>query len=587
MSSIRSDNDVVHVIQTLTTSHSSRNSGGHNIDMPIVGDAGFRLESSSQLDSRRQPLLYLHADSHSQPNSVSSSQQFTIEEQITTVRIPMRRPNWQFLEILREGGASGEVFTMKEIVHHVKNYIIKHHLFDPSDPRVVHCGNDQLGHVFQVHKFTINEAVPLFTKNSFPVPDSCIRIRRQLVKKAVETYSGTASTSVAAHQGESCTTSTVTSTTESEEEAVPAETLNESPGCASSAYLSSLPRLSTFHQDARSNSASRNGCSVNIEYGDEVDGAVPVVQVNLETDNQPMQMQTLEAPEEDSVSVQYDSDHFAVEYELEASSESEHSPHVKHDYLLVHKESDVEFFADYSDSENESDLELGEGDQWLCDTCHTLNHPYYRNCSKCWALRPHWLPESSNLPSSSVTSSSIPLPAEPSGSRHGYYAVTSESNDEQLLESSQGSLRRWKVGGRVRPRRIRLMSTSSSDRNSESLASEEEVPSSSCSQQAAAASASLSQPQNCQQDRLESSGVEDSREIGGGKWKRKHQPIERVSSKDMCVVCATRPKTGCIIHGSSGHQVCCYRCAKQLRRSNQPCPVCRKSIQKVIKNFVL
>ena len=58
-------------------------------------------------------------------------------------------------------------------------------------------------------------------------------------------------------------------------------------------------------------------------------------------------------------------------------------------------------------------------------------------------------------------------------------------------------------------------------------------------------------------------------------------------SADMCVVCLSKPKEASIIHGKTGHQVCCYVCAKQLRKRGKPCPVCRRPIQKVIKNFMV
>lgn len=56
---------------------------------------------------------------------------------------------------------------------------------------------------------------------------------------------------------------------------------------------------------------------------------------------------------------------------------------------------------------------------------------------------------------------------------------------------------------------------------------------------------------------------------------------------DPCVVCLTRRKTASIIHGKSGHQVCCYRCAKRLKKERKSCPICRRPIQKVIRNFHL
>ncbi|XP_046860755.1 E3 ubiquitin-protein ligase Mdm2-like [Xenia sp. Carnegie-2017] len=53
-----------------------------------------------------------------------------------------------------------------------------------------------------------------------------------------------------------------------------------------------------------------------------------------------------------------------------------------------------------------------------------------------------------------------------------------------------------------------------------------------------------------------------------------------------CFLCYKEPPNGCIVHGMTGHQVCCVACARKLKESNKPCPVCRKKIDKVIKNYM-
>ncbi|XP_070537384.1 uncharacterized protein [Ptychodera flava] len=65
------------------------------------------------------------------------------------------------------------------------------------------------------------------------------------------------------------------------------------------------------------------------------------------------------------------------------------------------------------------------------------------------------------------------------------------------------------------------------------------------------------------------------------------KPRDSHSFSDMCMICLTRPKAASIIHGRTGHQVCCYSCAKKLRRHGKPCPVCRRPIQLVIKNYLV
>ena len=53
-----------------------------------------------------------------------------------------------------------------------------------------------------------------------------------------------------------------------------------------------------------------------------------------------------------------------------------------------------------------------------------------------------------------------------------------------------------------------------------------------------------------------------------------------------CILCRKEPPNCCIVHGQTGHQVCCVVCAQKLKDSNRPCPVCRQKIGKVIKNFM-
>ena len=60
-----------------------------------------------------------------------------------------------------------------------------------------------------------------------------------------------------------------------------------------------------------------------------------------------------------------------------------------------------------------------------------------------------------------------------------------------------------------------------------------------------------------------------------------------MQSSDMCVICLTRPKEASIIHGNTGHQVCCYICAKRLQHRRMSCPVCRRPISGVIRNYRL
>ncbi|XP_061663986.1 E3 ubiquitin-protein ligase Mdm2 isoform X2 [Syngnathoides biaculeatus] len=58
------------------------------------------------------------------------------------------------------------------------------------------------------------------------------------------------------------------------------------------------------------------------------------------------------------------------------------------------------------------------------------------------------------------------------------------------------------------------------------------------------------------------------------------------SCLDPCIICQSRPKNGCIVHGKTGHLMSCYVCARKLKKHNKKCPVCRMPIQAVILTYL-
>ena len=54
----------------------------------------------------------------------------------------------------------------------------------------------------------------------------------------------------------------------------------------------------------------------------------------------------------------------------------------------------------------------------------------------------------------------------------------------------------------------------------------------------------------------------------------------------LCNFCLSREKNAGIIHGGIIHQICCYPCAKRLYKRKQPCPMCRRRIEKISKIIV-
>ena len=63
---------------------------------------------------------------------------------------------------------------------------------------------------------------------------------------------------------------------------------------------------------------------------------------------------------------------------------------------------------------------------------------------------------------------------------------------------------------------------------------------------------------------------------------------EHVSPDDfklLCIVCCRNPKNAVLVHGKTGHVVCCYPCGRTLWKKIPDCPVCKRRIDKVVKIY--
>lgn len=68
---------------------------------------------------------------------------------------------------------------------------------------------------------------------------------------------------------------------------------------------------------------------------------------------------------------------------------------------------------------------------------------------------------------------------------------------------------------------------------------------------------------------------------------RKDSGIGSSLEMEFCSICQEQSKDAVLIHGKSAHQVTCYPCGKRLRNSGKPCPICRRPIKMVAKNYML
>ncbi|KAI8791381.1 E3 ubiquitin-protein ligase Mdm2-like isoform X1 [Biomphalaria glabrata] len=474
----------------------------------------------------------------------NTSQQYTAET--TVIKIPMVRPNPGLLNVIHLNGGKGEVFTMQEVTHHVIQYIKDRALYDPNNVAVVHCGGDPLGTALNVNTFTRNEALGLIWKNCIPLQDSALHIQRHAVSQETSrpnrqesernTLSSLAASNACSEQklvsqpsvSQSADTSSSASTpltapSYSHKAAKATVIIHDSEieKCFSDSMVSSSDEslYSRAKHPKRRRTSSSTSINVQIDEPDRAGGSWECqVVFEANTDNTNTQ--------NDTVVVEYDSDSFSVEYEVESSSDNSpmdgplevsgesdvSSSAAKDAALVIVCETDVEYLADYSDSDNESETELTEADKWCCEYCKLKNPPFQRNCGGCWSVRPDWLPQVSN-----------------------------NSTDETCAPSQ------------------------------DSITTED----ASCSQNSNLNPTPSLKMQDCPSSDSES---KQDIEVDG-------EGCTEKNNSDLCVICYSRRKTASLVHGKTGHQACCYKCAKKLKKQRRPCPICRKPIQKVIRNF--
>uniref|UniRef100_UPI00398E6DE3 protein Mdm4 isoform X3 n=1 Tax=Pristiophorus japonicus TaxID=55135 RepID=UPI00398E6DE3 len=97
--------------------------------------------------------------------TASTSKPYTSSDNpcnISAEKVGQIRPKVPLLNILHEGGASGETFTLKEVMHYLGQYIMLKQLYDQQQQHIVHCGNDALGKVFGVQSFSVKDPSQLY-----------------------------------------------------------------------------------------------------------------------------------------------------------------------------------------------------------------------------------------------------------------------------------------------------------------------------------------------------------------------------------------------------------------------------------------
>ncbi|XP_078075857.1 E3 ubiquitin-protein ligase Mdm2 [Mustelus asterias] len=448
--------------------------------------------------------------------STSQDEQELNEDQESQVK-----PKPLLLKLLRFAGAQNEIFTVKEVMHYLGQYIIAKQLYDEKQQHIVHCSDDLLSHLFGVQSFSIKEPRTLYamlSKNLTSVNHEDSINDLNLGKITNQLGGEDCLVTVMPNEGNACTSCNI----------------SYSPAAGRRSNCSDSDNdVSSDEQFYNRRRKRHRSDSISLHWDDLSLCLISKLRRehgNSESSDSPSHLDIHVGTEgEDS------SDKFSVEFEVESVHSEDYSDFSEDSQDRSDEEIYEVAIFEAADSDEgtfieEIDPEISEADYWKCSNCEELNPPLPRHCHRCWSVRQDWLPDKPKIQQSDKEQDDgidVPdckkPPLEPK-----------ESNCSDLISEASHC--------------------------SESQETE-------CSQPSTSGSF------NSQETDKESA---DKGEKG---------ELNTVGPLEACVICQARPKNGCIVHGRTGHLLACYTCAKKLKKRNKPCPLCREPIQLVVLTY--
>ncbi|XP_035257721.1 E3 ubiquitin-protein ligase Mdm2 isoform X1 [Anguilla anguilla] len=444
-------------------------------------------------------------------NSLSSSQMNAVDSE------KLVRPKVELQTLLQHAGASKDIFTLKEVMFYLGQYIMSKQLYDKKQQHIVHCANDALGAVLGVDSFSVKEP----------------RILYAMISKNL--------TAVKNQDSQSAFTEP---RSQSEPDRGPEETDLDSHSSTSGRRRRrcSDPAGCSTEEDASERRKRHKSDSFSLTFDDSLSwcviGGLRRDRGSSESSDSRSDAEVGVSGCEDSdesLSQDSDCDNFSVEFEVESIDSDDYSEHDEASVASGEEQLyEVTIFEAEDEDSFDEDTEISEADYWKCSKCEELNPPLPRHCNRCWTLRQDWLPETSPKA----------LPPKP---------PTTGGDAEEGLDVPDGK---------------RARSPPAAGEHKEDSACESQEPSSQPST-SGVSSAPSSQDEVPELERFNSL-----------------EACLPASCLEPCVICQSRPKNGCIVHGRTGHLMACYTCAKKLKNRNKLCPVCREPIQSVVLTYL-
>ncbi|KAM4035306.1 E3 ubiquitin-protein ligase Mdm2 isoform 2-T3 [Anomaloglossus baeobatrachus] len=447
------------------------------------------------------------------------------------------KPNPLLLHLLKSTGAQKETFTMKEVIYHLGQYIMAKQLYDEKQQHIVHCANDPLGELFGVQNFSVKEPRRLYAM-----------ISKNLITADSEDCCGDTSAKEASNFSQ--TDRSIQDSTEELQEKITASASSSKKSQSESEENSSSGQPPD-HQRKRHKSDSISltfdeslswwvisGLRCDRNSSDSTDTST---NADHEAPSAPDDSNWLDA--------ESDSDQFSVEFEVESVYSDDYNPSGAEE-ALTDEDLDDEVYqvtiyqAEESGDSFDEDTEISEADYWKCSECDEMNPPIPRYCKRCWSLREDWLPDESEQKNCPVKRKTM-----------------EDSREDEGIDVPDGK----KTKVTEAPEAVVTKKEEEGIHSSESQETED-----------------FSQPSTS--GSIASGSQEEYREGELSQEENSEQSLP-LSSIEPCVICQTRPKNGCIVHGRTGHLMACFTCAKKLKKRNKPCPVCRQPIQMIVLTY--
>ncbi|XP_018431853.1 PREDICTED: E3 ubiquitin-protein ligase Mdm2 isoform X2 [Nanorana parkeri] len=451
------------------------------------------------------------------------------------------KPNPLLLHLLKSAGAQKDTFTMKEVIYHLGQYIMAKQLYDEKQQHIVHCSNDPLGELFGVQNFSVKEPRRLYA----------------MISKNLITAESQESLGDLLYGKDKCTLETQSS------QQVSSPELQEKLNSAATASCSKKGNSdseenSSNEQPAEQQRRRHKSDSISLTFDESLSWWV-ISGLRCDRNNSDSTDASSNADhpahsDPDWLDQDSDSDQFSVEFEVESVYSDDYAPSGD-EQALSDADDDLDdevyqvtiYQAEESNADSfEDDTEISEADYWKCSKCSEMNPPIPRYCHRCWSLRKGWLPDENEKKANSLKRKEM----EDSQDDEGFDVP--DGKKAKLADSQESNLEK---------------------KEDEVLQSSESQETEDFSQPSTSGSMA-----SCSQEEIRESEREQSFEESS----EKSLPL---TSIEPCVICQTRPKNGCIVHGRTGHLMACFSCAKKLKKRNKPCPVCRQPIQMIVLTY--